>query len=223
MAEQSIVSDYHVADLIDQALEEAKDVNFSRTRALYYMQRTQDQVLGRYRLKFTEDSLVETLSTGSTNYSYDCEHQEIIQIVFSHADLSSPSILTYLPSAEFFERFPDPETGTAGLPTYYTDFGDQLYFDVPLDKGYSIGMRYITASHRLEDDEDCTPDLPQSFSDIYIKGALAGIEQSRENFDIAAVYKREIEDLTEDLVNRYSLRKMQPGKVGTTRRRTTAW
>lgn len=214
---------YNVASLIDEVIDQSKDSSFSRPRVLTFLQRTQDQVLGRQRYLFSESTLTETLGSGSLVFQYDCDHQEIIQVVLSHADLGYPAQPEYLTNQEFFARFPLPENNPAGLPRYYTDFGGELYWDVPLDKQYSIAMRYIEASGELEDNTDCRPTIPREFSDIYVNGGLAGVEQYRENFDIAAVYKREVEDLAEDLLGRYGLRKRQPGKARTIRRQGHEW
>jgi hypothetical protein len=217
------VADYNVQDLIDEVLDLAKDSTLPRSRVLSYLQRTQDAVLGRHRYKFSEGRVTATLDSQATTYAFDEDHQQIIQVVLNHADLGSPSLPDYLPPTDFFDRFPLPDTETAGLPNYYTDYGGELYWNRPLDKAYTFGMRYIKASPLLVDSDAAVPTIPESFKDIYIKGGLAGVEQYRENFDVAAVYQREVEDLTEDLLGRYGLRKMQPGKARTTRRRRTEW
>jgi hypothetical protein len=216
------VADYYVSDLIDQALDQSKDSSIPRSRVLSYMQRTQDAVLGRHRYKFSEDYLVETLSSDSTTYSYDDEHQQIIQVVLSHTDLGSPARPEYLSPAEFFESYPIPDTNPQGCPSHFTDYGHEIYWNCPLDKSYTLGLRYVVASSRLED-TDTSPDLPEEFKDIYIKGMLAGIEEYRGNFDVAALYKREIEDLEENMLGRYAQRMLQTGKARTIGRRVVRW
>lgn len=217
------MADYNVDNLIDSILDLAKDSEIPRTRVLDYLQRIQDAVLNRRRFQFSEERLVETLSQDSTTYSYDCDHQAIVQVVLSHADVADPIVPTYLSHTLFFDRFPLPDTNTQEAPRYYTDYGGELYWNCPLDRAYTLGLRYIAASKRLEDTDDCTPAIPEEFKEIYIVGALAEVEQYRENFDIAAVHRRRVEDLEADLIARYGLRKLQPGKAKTTRRRVTAW
>lgn len=214
---------YYTDDLIDEVIELSKDSSLPRSRVLGYIQRTQDAVLGRRRFRFNEHRLVQTLTISTTTYSYDDDHQQVIQIVLSHAALETPLQPEYLAPDEFFERFPLPETETAGAPRYYTDFERKIHWNCPLDRGYTLGMRYLVAPTRLEDSDASSPDIPVEFKDILLKGALASVEQFRENFDIAAVYKREVEDLESDMIARYGLRKMQPGKARTVRRRETTW
>lgn len=54
--------------------------------------------------------------------------------------------------------------------------------------------------------------IPPDFSNVLITGALAGVERHRENFDVAAVYERKVEDLAEDMLQRYGLRQLRVGK-----------
>lgn len=214
---------YDTEALIDEVIELSKDSSLPRSRVLGYIQRTQDAVLGRRRFRFSERRLVQALTSGTTTFSYDTDHQQVIQVVMSHADIDSPYQPQYLAPDEFFERFPLPESEPAGEPRFYTDFEYKLHWSAPLDRNYTLGMRYLAAPSRLEDTDSSTPDIPEEFKEILLSGALAQVEKYRENHDIAGVYKREVEDLEADMLARYGLRKMQPGKARTVNRRERAW
>jgi len=170
-------------------------------------------------LKFNEKRVAASLNVADTTYAPAETYQHAIQAVLSHPTLAQPSELIYLSNQEFFERFPDPAIYSQGMPYYFTDYGGDLYFDRPLDKAYTLGLRYTEASSRLTDATNSTPQIPQEFDGIYIHAGLAGIEAYRENFDLEAIHLRRVEDITEDLLGRYSLRVKRPGKARTIRRR----
>ena len=207
---------YTLKTLIDEVIDEAKDSSLSRPRVARYIRQTHDSVLGHHRFKFNEDVLAETLSAASTDYEYDCDHQQIIQVVLSHISLTAPAEPTYLTPDEFFERYPTPATLTQGMPLHYTDYGNKLYWSCPLNLNYTHGMRYQRAPRRLVDEKD-TPEIPVEFGDILFEGGMAGVERYRENHDIAAIHDRRVEARSEDFLGRYGLRKRGLGKARTSR------
>ena len=211
------MADYNTSALIDSVLAQSKDSDFSRDLILEYMQRTQDEVLGRQRFKFNEDVYETDLAPLDYKFSYDCDHQEIIQLILIDYSTTRPTIYqpNYLAPNEFFDIYPAPDNNTKNPPFNYTDFNGEIWFPAPLDRAYTIKMRYVERPKRLTDKTTSCPQIPVEFKDIYIKGGLAGIEQFRENFDIAGVYGRKVEDLADDMQGRYGPRKMGPGKART--------
>ncbi|QHF24222.1 hypothetical protein GTU73_09495 [Rathayibacter sp. VKM Ac-2804] len=128
------MADYNVSTLIDKVIARAKDSSFSRDLVRGYLQDTQDEVLGRHRLPFTEARLVETLYADSTTFAYDIGHQEILQVVLS--SVASPATRgqpEFVESSASFDRNPVPDTNAAGMPSTYTDYAGELYWDRPLD------------------------------------------------------------------------------------------
>lgn len=208
---------YNTQTLIDSVIEQSKDDSFSRSLVLEYIQRTQDEVLGRQRFKFNEDTVEVGLSEGSTTYEYDCDHQEIIQLILVDESTVRPTIYqpNYISSNEFFDIYPSPEDNNENPPFNYTDYDGEIVFPAPLDRDYVVKMRYIESPRTLTDSTSSKPQIPVEFKNILIKGGLAGVEQYRENFDIAALYERRVEDLASDMLGRYGARKMGPGKART--------
>ena len=208
---------YNTSTVIDSVIEQSKDSSFSRSLVLEYIQRTQDEVLGRQRFKFNEDTFEVGLSSSSISFEYDCDHQEIIQLILIDYSTTRATIYqpNYLSPNEFFDIYPDPESNTTNPPFNYTDFNGSIWFPAPLDKDYVVKMRYVERPRTLTDTTTSKLQIPVEFKDIYIKGGLAGVEQYRENFDIAALYERKVEDLADDMLGRYSPRKMGPGKART--------
>lgn len=217
------MANYSTSAAINDILSRSKEPGFPREEVLSYLQNTQDEVLGRWRFKFSEARETKTLEAAHTSLELPEGSQQVVQLVLSHADMAMPTVMTYLPNVDFFERYPSPESEGAGEPFYYTDYAGTLYFERPANKGYTVGIRYIKASHRLTDSVDSVPQIPEEFREILLRGGLAGIEEYRENFDLAAIHQRRIELLSEDMLGRYGLRKMQPGRVRPMQRTQSRW
>ena len=211
------MAEYNTSTLIDSIITQSKDTDFSRSLVLDFVQRTQDLVLGRQRFKFLESTEQAVLSTGDTTYEYESDHQEVIKLILVDYTTTLPTIYQphYLAPNEFFDLYPSPEDNTKNPAFNYTDFNGQIVFPAPLNKPYTIKMQSISRPNRLEDLVSSFPQIPVEYQDILIRGGLAGIEQFRENFDIAALHERKVEDLTEDLQGRYGPRKVGPGKSRT--------
>ncbi|THG30676.1 hypothetical protein [Naasia lichenicola] len=213
------MADYSTANVIDSIIDDAKDPTFSRDRVLRYIQDKSDEVLGHHRFKFTEDIFDEEMSADTVTLDYESDHQDIIDITLTDATTNSTSHPLYLAPDLFFEQYPMPDTSRPGRPTSYTDYAGEIYWNCPTDREYIARVRHGIAPKRLEDSTEDKPQLPVEFKNILIKGGLAGVERYRQNFDIAAVYDRQCEDLSEDLLGRYGLRKRAPGKVRSSRMR----
>jgi hypothetical protein len=211
------VASYNTASVIDSIITQSKDSEFSRDLVLEYVQRTQDSVLGRQRFKFLEGTEEAILSEGDTTYDYDCDHQQIVRLILVDETTARPTVYqpNYVASADFFDSWPDPESANQSPAMSYTDYNGSFYFPAPLDKEYTIKIQYIARPKRLTDSTTSTPQIPLEYKDILVKGGLAGIEQFRENYDIAALHERRIEDLSDDMQGRYGTRKMGPGKSRT--------
>lgn len=207
------MADYNLGTIADDVIQDAKGDSTLRTQVKRWIVRTQDKVLGHQRFNFNEDTTGETLSAGMSEYEPQCDFQQIIQLTFSHSTLTDVSRPVYIDADQFFEDFPlGSTTPEAGVPAYYTYYGRTIYFSRPLGGNYEMFLRFQKAPCRLTD-EDETPDIPEEYSAILYEGGMAGVEHYRENHDIAAIHEREIENLSEDLLGRYGLRKRQPGKT----------
>lgn len=211
------MAEYNTKTIIDSVIEQSKDSEFSRSLVLEYVQRTQDEVLGRQRFKFNECVIESLLSSGSISFEYTCDHQEIIQLILIDYSTTRPTVYqpNYLSPNEFFDIYPDPASNTTNPPFNYTDFNGVIWFPAPLNKDYVVKMRYVERPSLLKDDVKSIPQIPIEFKNVLIKGGLAGVEQFRGNYDIAALFERRVEDLADDMQGRYAPRKMGPGKSRT--------
>jgi hypothetical protein len=207
---------YNVTSLIQEVKTLAKDTSLTDGLITGWLQETQDRVLGRTRFPFLEVVGVQTLVPGDLTFGYWADLQTILSLTLTFNSVAyRPDYLAY---QTFDECFPTPSNSGRSLPSHFTDYGRQLYWSTPLDKAYGITMRYLREPVRLSSGA-IVPDIPEEYKQILIKGALAGVEEYRENFDIAALHNRKVEDLAEDLIGRYGLRQLTaPHKVRTSRR-----
>lgn len=209
---------YQLSDLIAEVQTKSKDSSFDSTLITYYLNDTQNSILGQRMFPFMETSVTVALGEGDTSYSYPVDLQSIVGLRLSDpVDTASYIEPDYLPHRIFFDMYPTPESYGESAPTAYTDYGRTLLWSCPLAESYSMYLRYLKRPTDLSGSTD-VPALPQEFKAILVLGALAGVEEYRRNFDVAAVHRRTIEDLTEDLVLRYSPRNLtRMHKVGNAR------
>lgn len=157
--------------------------------------------------KFCEQSVSGTLSIGTANYSQQDDHQATIGGVLYEAAAPNNYVLldeyNYLPHREFFNQYPVASLQTNGKPSVWTEFGQQLYFNRPVDKAYTLRQRYFRMPTALSASTD-VPDVPEAFRELLELFALYKSEKYRGNHDVAATYKQDFEDGLEAMVLRYS-------------------
>ncbi|MFE7720095.1 hypothetical protein ACFU44_13760 [Nocardia rhizosphaerihabitans] len=212
---------YNLGTLISEIRTRSKDSSLSDAMITYFVQEVQDEVLGHHSFPFMETSRTDTLSIGATSYAYQTNHQAILGVRLTDAvDVYGYCEPVYMPYRQFDDRYPTPNALTAGRPLNFTDYGRVLYWSCPLDKAYTLRFRFQRASVELAS-SSTVPDIPVEFKQLLVKAGLAGVEEHRENFDIAALHKRKVEDLTEDLLRRYSTRQLMKAPKATIPRRTS--
>lgn len=204
---------YTLLDLKTTVKKRAKDTSFDDTLLTDYIQEAQNQVLEHYRFPFMEVSDTDTASIGSFELELynDVEVILSLKLVYETTDAKFEPI--YLGYSEFYDRF-DPDTeATSSSPVYFTVFNNTIIWGAPLDKTYKVYVKYLKTPKVFTADTD-VPSIPKRFKEIIIRGALARVEEYRDNYDKAAIHFRKVEDLSEDMVNRLSLRQLkQPHKI----------
>jgi hypothetical protein len=203
---------YQLSQLVTDVKVRAKDTSLSDDLVKTFLQATQDEVLNRSRFPFMEASTTATLSIAATTYTLPSDVDVVISLLLRDTSTNvwhQPRILLY---EEFQERFPLVSTYPQGAPPYAAFYAGQLLWSCPLDKAYELQTKYVKVSSRLTADAD-VPLIPERYKEILMLGALAGVEEYRENFDLAGVYRRRIEELAEDMLGRTVLRQvMTPHK-----------
>lgn len=193
---------YQLSDLITNIKLRAKDDSFSDTLITDFLNATQAEVLGHRRFRFMEVSDTDTLSSGSSELDLadDVSIIDYMAIVVSGDDYPLP----YVPYRDFFDGV---TATTSGQPAFFTIHANTVYFNSSADQSYTINYKYLKKPTPMEQGVD-TPDIPEDFKELLIRGALAGVEEYRENFDIAGLHRRKVEELAEDMNLRYGLRQL---------------
>ena len=202
---------YNLGELISDVHKRAKDTSLDTDMLTDFIQETQNQVLGRSRFPFMEESDTDTLTLGSNDLILDNEIDVILSLHLTDVN-DNPWTPQYVGYADFFERY-DPETSQAAHPTWYTIYGNTLVFQAPADANYGVSLRYLRTPSVLSLDTD-EPDIPERYKELLIRGAMARVEEYRGNYDIAALHERKVEELTEDMLTRSNFRQLaQPHKA----------
>lgn len=198
---------YDVNSLITEIRLKAKDPSFSETLITSYLQDTQDQVLSRSRFPFMEVSITPTLTTSSVDYTPPTDVDVILWLSLKDPATNAITTPNSRPYDTFSKYHLNPALAVASVPNDFTMFGGKVLWDAPLDKAYVLNLKYLKKSAQLTS-SSVVPDVPVGYKQILVRGALSGIEEYRENFDIAAVHQRKVEELTEDMLTRLSLRQL---------------
>lgn len=196
---------YNLGTLTTTVRNRIKDTTFDGDLIADYLNDTQREVLQRHRYPFMEVADTEALTAGTT----DAQLYNDIDVVISLSlvDASDNVVRpTYIPYREFYEEY-DPDTASAVQPSAYTIFGDTLVWNAPLDKAYTLQIKYLKTPTVLSLDVD-EPDIPERFQEILIRGAQGRVEEYRDNYDIAALHQRKVEELTEDMIYRLATRQL---------------
>lgn len=197
---------YTYTDLQTSVQDDLKDPSFSTTRIGRYLNRGQDAVFNTHMFRFTEKMVSGTLTIGEYAYDQQADHQATIGGVLIDETNNNVFVLndeSYMGHREFFELYNDPATRSAGMPERWTEFGNEVLFDKPVNKAYTFKQRYFRTPTELTTGAQ-VPDVPASFRELLEFYALYRSEKYRGNHDVAATYKQDFEDGLETMVLRFS-------------------
>lgn len=198
---------YILLDLQAAVQDDLKDPSFSATRILRYLNYGQLAIFNTHMFRFCEAAISGALTVGKYTYDQQANHQSTIGgVLVDPMDSTRRLIIdedSYLPHREFFDLYPDPSTQTNAMPSYWTEFGSQFYFNVPVDKLYTFRQRYFKVPAALSASTD-VPSVPEAFRELLELYADYRGEKYRGNHDIAATYKQEFEDGLENMVLRFA-------------------
>jgi hypothetical protein len=218
---------YTVASIIAAVQDDLKDPSFSSTRILRYINRAQERIFNNRMLKFTETSVTGALTIGEHTYEQQSNHQATIGGVL--IDTSDDTVAltldkdSYIPHRQFFDEYPAPELSDNARPTAWTEYGDQLYFNCPVDKAYSFTQRYYKTPAELTADAN-TPEVPAAFREILELFCLYRAEKYRGNHDVASTYMQDFEDALEAMTKRFAApTQVAPARIRQRRVRTGAY
>lgn len=195
--------------------DDLNDFAFSTGRITRYLNYGQLAIFNTHMFKFCEKSVAGSLTVGKYTYSQQSNHQSTIGgTVYDPVNTAKQFILdedSYRDPRTFFDSYPIPSAQPSGLPSYWTEFGTQLYFNCPVDATYTFEQRYYRFPTDMSASTD-VPDVPQPFRELLELYANARGEKFRGNHDVAATYMQQFEDGLESMVLRYGER-TQAGPV----------
>jgi len=198
---------YTGTDLISAVQDDLKDASFSSTRILRYLNYGQNTVANTFRFKFWQTSFTQILTIGVTTVAQQSNHENTISgVLVDPANTATRFKLnrdTYLDNDTFYEQFPDPTTEKSGMPVFWTEYGDMVVFNCPIDKAYSYTQKYRKLPTVIA--AGTTPDVPEAFRELLELYAVSRAEKYRGNHDIAATYKQDFEDGLEAMNIRYAM------------------
>lgn len=197
---------YTLGDLTTELQTKSKDSSLAPSLIAYFLNEAQSNILGNSSFSFMETSGDSTLSVGQATVAYPADHQSSIDLVL--IDPVTPTTtrrLKYIPAETFFRMNQNPSANPQALPTTWTDFGHQIYFNTPVDQAYTLRHRYIRIPIVLTNPSD-VPDVPASFRHVMITYAMSYIELYRDNHAFASTYAAHGDQYMEDMVIRLSQR-----------------
>ena len=213
---------YTLLDLQTSIQDDLKDSSFSASRITRYLNAAQLVIFNTHVFKFCETAVTGALTVGEYTFDQQSNHQATIGGVLVDPETDTRRFIlneeTFLSTRDFFERFPDPSTETDQLPAWWTEFGDQVYFNCPVDEAYLFTQRYYKVPTALASSAD-VPSVPSAFRELLELYSLFRAEKYRGNHDVAATYKQEFEDGLESMVLRYSTNQVAPHVMRQTRTR----
>jgi hypothetical protein len=213
---------YNLGALSAAVQDDLKDPNFSLTRIDRYVNRAVEAVFNTHMFRFCEKLVTGALTIGEYAYDQQSDHQATIGGVIideTNGNLVVLNADNYLGHREFFEQYPDPSSNSRGMPSVWTEFGDEIIFDKPCAKAYTFKQRYYRHPAELVNATD-VPEVPRPFRQVLEDHAKASCEKYRGNHDVAALYKQDFEDGLENMVLRFSeVQQAGPVVVGSNRNR----
>ena len=198
---------YNLLDLQSAIQDDLKDPNFNASRLTRYINYAQLWIFNTHSFRFCQKAVSGALTIGSFQYNQQTDHQSTIGGVL--IDVTNPKRVfelnkdTYRPHREFFESFPDPSSNTAAMPSAWTEYSGQLYFNCPVDKAYTFNQRYYRVPVTLAAATD-VPTVPESFRELLELYAEFRAEGYRGNRDVSVMIEGQMNNMLESMVLRYS-------------------
>jgi len=197
---------YNLLDLRTRVRTKIKDTAYSASTIDGFVYDSIVEIAGIYPFSWFQKVADGDLTVGEYTFAQQADHESTIQLILidpvdtaAYHDLT-PSRMT---SSEFFNIYGVPDANDNAQPAYWTEYGNQLYFNCPVDKAYTLRQFYQKIPTELTADAD-VPELPIIFREAIVLGAAYRCEQERGNYDIAAVLENKFSEKVGDLIIRFA-------------------
>jgi hypothetical protein len=197
---------YNLLDLRTRVLTKIKDTSYSASTIDGFINDAIVEIADLYPWTYFQKVVSGALTVDEYTYEQQSDHQTTSKLILIHPTNTTSfwDITKYRKTwEEFFDIYPAPENLDSAQPVYWTEYGDQLYFNCPADLAYTLKQFYQRIPTELSADAD-VPDLPQNFREAIVLGAAYRCEEERGNDDIAAVRQNRFNDRVSDLIMRFS-------------------
>lgn len=197
---------YNLLDLRTRVQKKIRDTSYSSSTIDGFINDAIMEIADVYPFKQFNKLVAGALTVGEHTYDQQTDHQTTRKIILVDPDDSTRYFditENYMPYDEFFEHFPVPDAHSNAQPFYWTEYGNQIYFNCPVDKAYIMRQFYQKIPTELTADDD-VPELPQNFREAIVLGATYRCEEERQNYDIAAVIEGKFGDRVGDLIGRFA-------------------
>jgi hypothetical protein len=201
---------YNLLDLRTRVRRKLKDNSYNSGDIDNFLNDTQQEIANLFYWPFLEKTIEGALTIGEHTFEQQSDHQSTFKLLLLHqTDLTNYTDLTksFLNHQNFFDMYPTPDRNTSGKPSHWTEWGDQLYFNCPVDVAYILRQYYYKLPTDMTSDTD-EPDFPQDFREVLVLGAHYRAEEQRDNYDVSGVVEGKFADKLSDLIERYASRQM---------------
>lgn len=181
---------YTLATVRNRVLnDKLDDTEFDPEIVDNFINDTQRDIFNTYELPFTEKAFSGVVPIGGTVFTLPSDFQEEQALKLTSPDGNKRDLTKqYIGFRQFNTQFPVPADNSPGVPSFWTMYAGNLYFDRPTDQQYVMELFYVRSADTLEDDNDI-PGVPEAFSEALILGAYYRCLQRNEDFDLATSIK----------------------------------
>lgn len=108
----------------------------------------------------------------------------------------------YLPYNDFYRAYPVPSSNTPTSPNAWTEYAQQVVFNVPADIAYTFAIDYVKSPALLVLDADVCV-IPNEFIECVVDGATYRIQKRDDDYDTAGAEKSFLTPKEIQLIKRY--------------------
>lgn len=195
---------YNLLDLRSRVRTKIKDSSYDADTADGFINDAIVEIADLYPWTYFQKVVSGALTVDEHTYEQQSDHQTTTRLVIIHPTTvtSNWDITKYRKTHdEFFDLWPAPENLDSSQPHYWTEYGNQIYFNCPVNLTYTLKQFYQKLPTELTADGDI-PELPRNFREAIVLGASYRCEEERQNYDIAGVLQNRFNDRVSDLIMR---------------------
>lgn len=208
---------YDLGTITTLVQQRIRDTNYSTSEITQYINDTQNDICGEYRLNFMEAyqdyttvANVADITNGAglpTNFLVAIDLVNITSGAYSgipYKDIQTLDLLNNSPEGSL--------TLGSGYPLAWYMYARSAYFYPTQSSAYTVRFRYYKSPTLLSGSSD-VPLIPQMFQEILVLGAAYRVMQVKDNYDQAGILQNKYDELLAKLVNQTAV-----NQVGTSPR-----